>query len=71
MPSTVIRSFDYDPDRRELRVVFQSGRIYRYLAVPPDVPIAMRAAYSKGAYFNREIRDAFEFVVDDDGTQLQ
>jgi hypothetical protein len=36
MPSSsVIRSFEYDPPRRELLIVFQSGRRYIYQAVPP------------------------------------
>jgi lysyl-tRNA synthetase class 2 len=65
VPSTVIRSFEYDPDRRELKIVFQSGRGYRYSDVPPEIPVAMRAAARKGEYFNREIRGAFPFVVDE------
>jgi hypothetical protein len=67
MPSTVIHSFDYDPGRRELRITFQSGRIYRYLDVPEEIPAAMRAERSKGSYFNRKIRGAFAFVVEHHG----
>lgn len=65
VPSTVIRSFHYDPDSRELRIVFQSGRIYRYLDVPSELPAAMRVASSKGEYFNRNIRGAFAFVAEE------
>jgi len=62
VPSTVIRSFRYDPDKRELHVVFQSGRHYRYLEVPPDTFRAMRASYSKGEFFNKGIRARYRFV---------
>lgn len=62
MPSMVIRSFAYDPERRELSVVFQSGRSYRYLDVPAEIHDAMRRAFSKGSYFNDHIRDRFAFV---------
>jgi KTSC domain len=62
MPSTVIQSYVYDAERQELRIVFQSGRVYRYFGVPPEIPIAMKESFSKGEYFNREIRGAYDFV---------
>jgi hypothetical protein len=61
MPSTVIRSFDYDPNKRELSVVFQSGRGYTYEDVPPEIARALAAAPSKGEYFNDHIREHFTF----------
>jgi hypothetical protein len=62
MPSTVIRSFDYDDAKRELTVVFRSGRRYVYLDVPNATFCAMRSAFSKGDFFNTHIRDQFQFV---------
>ena len=59
MPSSVIRDFAYDPERRSLAVEFVSGRRYRYDDVPPRVVEAMRAARSRGQYFNRHIREKF------------
>jgi hypothetical protein len=59
MPSTVIRHFRYDPTERELYVTFVSGRRYVYKDVPPDVFDAFRGAFSKGTFFNREIRDGY------------
>lgn len=59
MPSSVIRRFDYDAAQRVLRVTFTSGRRYAYHGVPPDLPEAWRAAFSKGVFFNRHIRDRF------------
>jgi hypothetical protein len=61
MPSSVIRSFRYLPQTRELEIEFTSGRCYRYLEVPAEIAEAMRAAFSKGSYFNRHIRDKFAF----------
>jgi hypothetical protein len=66
MPSSVIRSFSYDGRRRELRVVFQSHRRYVYRQVPEETFAALQAAASKGAYFNRHVRDQFAFTRDDD-----
>ena len=34
MPSTVIRRFDYGPERRELEMIFTTGRRYLYSGVP-------------------------------------
>ncbi|MBW8815671.1 MAG: KTSC domain-containing protein [Caulobacterales bacterium] len=59
MPSTVIRTFSYDPDARQLHITFVSGRRYRYEAVPRATYEAMRRAHSKGEFFNRRIRNAF------------
>lgn len=59
MPSTVIRRFDYSPERRELLVEFVTGRRYVYSDVPQDEVDAMRGAFSKGSYFNRKIRDRY------------
>jgi len=59
MPSTVIRDYSYDPDARQLRVTFVSGRRYRYDDVPAEVAQELRLAFSKGQFFNRRIRDVF------------
>lgn len=59
MPSTVIRRFDYRPESRELEVLFVTGRRYLYSNVPPEEAEAFRAAFAKGIYFNRHIRDRF------------
>jgi hypothetical protein len=62
MPSTVIDRFTYDSERRELVVVFRSGRAYSYHDVPAEVVAAMRAAFAKGEFFNAEIRDRYRFT---------
>lgn len=62
MPSSVIRSFDYDPADQRLEIEFVSGRRYSYLDVPEAVFDAMRRVASKGSFFNRRIRDHYPFV---------
>ena len=59
MPSTVIRRFDYRPETRELEILFTTGRRYVYLDVPQEEVQRFRAAFAKGSYFNREIRDRY------------
>lgn len=61
MPSSVIRFFRYSPDTQELKVTFVSGRLYVYENVPPEVAAAFRNAYSKGTFFNHEIRDRYAY----------
>ena len=61
MPSTVIRHFTYRPETRELEVLFVTGRRYLYADVPPGEVESFRAAYSKGSYFNRHIRDRYRY----------
>jgi hypothetical protein len=62
MPSTVIRSFEYQPSTSALDVTFVSGRRYRYVDVPEEVARAFSEAFSKGRFFNTRIRDAYAFV---------
>ena len=61
MPSTVIQSFDYRPERRELLVTFTTGRRYVYCDVPAEEVDAMRSAFAKGRYFNRRIRPRYPY----------
>jgi hypothetical protein len=61
MPSSVIQSFDYRPDSRELVVQFVSGRRYVYLDVPESEAGRLQAAESKGRYFNLHIRDHYRY----------
>jgi hypothetical protein len=61
MPSTAIRNFFYDPAERQLWVTFVTSRRYVYNDVPPDVFDGFSAAFSKGTFFNHEIRDRYAF----------
>jgi lysyl-tRNA synthetase class 2 len=59
MPSSVISSFTYEPERRRLVVTFVTGRVYEYADVPAREAANFRASFSKGVFFNEHIRDRY------------
>lgn len=61
MPSTAIRSIDYDPAGERLLVRFVSGQRYAYDGVPAEVCRSFREAGSKGQFFQAEIRDRYPY----------
>jgi hypothetical protein len=61
VPSTVIRSFAYRADARELDVLFTTGRRYVYCDVPLEAAEALRAAFAKGRHFNSRIRGRYPY----------
>jgi KTSC domain len=61
MPSTVIRGHFYDPNEGELTITFVTGRRYVYRDVPQAVYDGFRGAFSRGTFFNREIRDRYPY----------
>ena len=58
--SSLLSSMAYSIEAT-LDLEFRSGAIYRYFAVPRAVVQALIAADSKGAYFNRHIRNRFRY----------
>jgi len=65
MPSTVIRSILYNSERRELEVLFTTGRRYLFHDVPEHDAEAFRSARIKGRHFNAHIRGRFAFTEQD------
>jgi acyl-CoA thioesterase I len=61
MPSTVVKTFNYDAARKELDILFTNGRRYVYHDVPQRTADAMRSAFAKGEFFNAEIRGRYRF----------
>lgn len=59
MPSTVIKHFSYDAPSRTLAVIFTTGRRYRFHDVPLETFEAMKAAFAKGSFFNRQVRGRY------------
>jgi len=57
--SESIAAIGYDDDAEVLEVEFVSGAVYRYRGVSQDVFEDLRQAPSKGAFFNRHIKDAY------------
>jgi len=61
MPSSVIRRFQYSEAERRLTIDFVSGRRYAYREVPRATAEDFRNAFSKGEFFNAQIKDRFAF----------
>ncbi len=59
--SQAIHAVGYDPEQRVLEVIFNTGRIYQFLDVPPQEYARLCTARSRGQYFNARIRDAFPY----------
>lgn len=57
--SSAIRHIEHDPGRSILLVTFVTGLTYRYDGVPGNVYQALLASDSKGASFNRAVRDRY------------
>jgi hypothetical protein len=58
--SSLLASIGYSANAT-LELQFRSGSLYRYFAVPQAVYVGLIAAESKGAYFNRNIRNRFPY----------
>lgn len=61
MPSSVIKYFNYDEQSHTLKITFVTGLEYHYKQVPEKIFQMLKAAGSKGRYFNHYIKDKFKF----------
>jgi lysyl-tRNA synthetase class 2 len=59
--SVAIKSFDYDPEKKILKIEFHHGGVYLYHDVPAKVYHGLKDSGSLGQYFNTYIRDQFGF----------
>lgn len=59
--STAIKSFDYDQEKKILKVEFNHGGIYLYHDLPLAVYKDFQSAPSKGQFFVGQIRDKYSF----------
>jgi hypothetical protein len=57
--SSVIKSVDYK--RRTMLIEFNSGNKYKYKGIPRNLFDAFKNAPSIGQYFNRYIKDKYQF----------
>lgn len=57
----MIHHFSYDPDSSTLSIIFVSGIKYKYKRVPQEVYNLLKAAGSKGRYFNHFIKGKFKY----------
>jgi hypothetical protein len=59
--SSMIHAIGYDKEKRVLEIVFNTGRTYQYLDVPPEAYDNLMKADSKGRYFLSNIKDMYEY----------
>ncbi len=59
--SSALHAVGYDRENGILEVIFNTGRIYQYTHVPPDVYQALLDSASPGRYFTENIRDTFPY----------
>ena len=60
LSSSLLAAMQYSP-QATLDLEFRTGAVYRYFTVPRPVAQGLHAAASKGAYFNRYIKDCFPY----------
>ena len=60
--STLLASATYQAGESQLLLEFCNGAIYLYFGVSEEIYQTLLAADSKGAYFNRQIRDHFHYT---------
>jgi hypothetical protein len=61
MPSSVINHFNYDHKGSTLYITFVSGITYKYKNVPQQIYQMLKAAGSKGRYFNYHIKNKLKY----------
>lgn len=61
MPSSVIKNYSYEPIKCILYITFVSGITYAYKSVPANIVSMLKAARSKGRYFNHFIKGHFSY----------
>ena len=61
--SNLLTTIGYDEEHEVLEVELVSGAVYRYLGVPEEVFDGLRAARSKGRFFNEQVKDCYPWEL--------
>jgi hypothetical protein len=62
LDSRLLASATFDAGESQLLLEFCNGAIYLYFGIPEALYQNLLAADSKGAYFNRHIRNLFHYT---------
>ena len=62
MPSTVIRSIEYNAANAVLTIVFVTGSVYDYFDVPQEVYEQFKSFREKGVFYNEQIKGKYRFA---------
>ncbi|MDY7580121.1 KTSC domain-containing protein [Herbaspirillum sp. RTI4] len=57
--SSAISAVGYDPNTRQMQIKFKQGHTYSFCHVPQSIFDGLLSAGSKGAYYDRHIRDKY------------
>ena len=61
--SSMVAAVGYDRDLQALVVLYNSGRAYQYLQVPPEVFQGLQEAQSKGRYLLDHVIDHYPYGI--------
>jgi hypothetical protein len=61
--SSMLAAVGYDEALQALVVLYNSGKAYQYLRVPPDVYLGLREARSKGRFMLDHVIDHYPYAV--------
>jgi hypothetical protein len=60
--SSMISAVGYDQESQTLHVVFNSGTLYSYFEVPPEIYAELMEADSKGSYMRNCVIDCYGYA---------
>ena len=63
MESSMVAAVGYDEGLKAMVVLFNSGKAYQYLVVPPEVYQGLLEANSKGRYLLDHIIDHYPYAL--------
>lgn len=61
--STAIAAAGYDPHRKILLVLYNTGRTYEYHNVPPEIFWEMMSSESKGRFLNHRVLGQYPYKI--------
>jgi hypothetical protein len=61
--SSMLAAVGYDPTLQALIVLFNSGRAYQYLSVPPKTYQGLMEAASKGRFMLDHVIDHYPYAI--------
>jgi hypothetical protein len=62
MPSTVIRSIEYNAATAVLTITFLTGSVYEYYDVPQQLYDQFKGFREKGVFYNEHIKGKYTFA---------
>lgn len=61
--SSMLAAYGYDENLKALVVLYNSGRAYQYLEVPPEIFKGLQEARSKGRFMLDHVIDHYPYAV--------